>query len=129
MTIGQVAQQAGLRTSAIRFYEKAGLLPRAMRSGGQRRYSESILPRLALLEWAKGCGFTLDEIRELFGRSGEAPLSLRMRKLCSQKIDELETMLQRITVMKDLLERAQRCRCIDVEECGGRILNKRRSTT
>lgn len=125
MTIGQVAKQTGLRASAIRFYEKAGLLPKALRAGGQRRYDDGILPRLALLEWAKDCGFKLEEIRELFGRTGEVPLSQRMSKLCHQKIEELEAMSQRITVMKDLLERAQKCRCIDVEECGGRILKRR----
>jgi MerR family transcriptional regulator, redox-sensitive transcriptional activator SoxR len=125
MTIGEVAKQAGLNASAIGFYEKAGLLPRATRSGGQRRYDESILPRLALLGWAKGCGFTLDEIRELFGKSGEAPLSHRMQKLCGKKIEELHAQAQRITLMRDLLERAQKCRCIDVEECGSRILKRR----
>ena len=127
MTIGEVAKQIGLPASAIRFYEKAGLLPRAARSGGQRRYDENILPRLALLDWAKGCGFSLKEIRELFGRAGEAPLSIRMQKLCRTKIEELETMAQRITVMRELLERAQKCRCIDVAECGGKILNRRRN--
>jgi DNA-binding transcriptional MerR regulator len=125
MTIGDVAKQAGLNASAIRFYEKAGLLPRATRSGGQRRYDENILPRLALLDWAKGCGFTLDEIRDLFGKAGETPLSQRMQKLCGQKIEELEALSQRITLMRDLLERAQKCRCIDVEECGGSILKRR----
>ena len=128
MTIGEVAKHTGLNASAIRFYEKSGLLPRATRSGGQRRYDENILPRLALLDWAKSCGFTLEEIRELFGRAGEAPLSARMQKLCRKKIEELGAMSQRIAVMRDLLERAQQCRCIDVAECGGRILNRRRST-
>jgi MerR family redox-sensitive transcriptional activator SoxR len=127
MTIGEVAKQAGLNASAIRFYEKAGLLPRPTRSGGQRRYDEGILPRLALLDWAKQCGFTLGEIRELFGKSGETPLSHRMQKLCGQKIDELETLSSRITLMRGLLERAQKCRCMDVQECGRRILNRRRS--
>jgi MerR family redox-sensitive transcriptional activator SoxR len=126
MTIGEVVRQAGLNASAIRFYEKAGLLPKATRSGGQRRYDQDILPRLALLEWAKGCGFTLDEIRELFGRAGEAPLSQRMQKLCRKKIDELETLSQRIALMRTLLERAQKCQCIDVQECGRRIFNRRR---
>jgi DNA-binding transcriptional MerR regulator len=116
-----------MRASAIRFYEKAGLLPKPSRSGGQRRYDQNILPRLALLDWAKGCGFTLEEIRELFGKAGEAPLSQRMQKLCLKKVDELEALSHRIAVMRGLLERAQRCQCIDVQECGRKILNRRRS--
>ena len=63
MTIGEVARRAGMRASAIRFYEKSGLLPKATRAGGQRRYDQNILPRLALLSWAKECGFTLEQIR------------------------------------------------------------------
>jgi len=43
LTIGEVAKQAGLRPSAIRYYEKAGLLPKPLRSGGQRLYSPDIL--------------------------------------------------------------------------------------
>lgn len=126
LSIGEVSRQAGLRASAIRFYEKQGLLPRPGRSSGQRKYDESILSRLALLEWAKGCGFSLGEIRELFGRDGEAPLSARMQRLCHKKINELDAMSERIRVMRGLLERAQKCRCIDVEECGGKILRRRR---
>jgi MerR family transcriptional regulator, redox-sensitive transcriptional activator SoxR len=127
MTIGEVARYAHMRASAIRFYEKVGLLPKPSRSGGQRRYDQNILPRLALLDWAKACGFTLDEIRELFGKAGEAFLSQRMQKLCRKKVDELEALSQRIAVMRGFLERAQKCQCIDVQECGRRILNRRRS--
>ena len=127
MTIGEVARHARIRASAVRFYEKVGLLPKPSRSGGQRRYDQKILPRLALLDWAKECGFTLDEIRELFGKAGEAPLSQRMQKLCRNKIDELDALSQRIALMRGLLERAQKCQCIDVLECGRRILNRPRS--
>jgi MerR family redox-sensitive transcriptional activator SoxR len=127
MTIGEVAKHAGIRASAIRFYEKAGLLPNPSRSAGQRRYGQNILPRLALLDWAKQCGFTLKEIRELFGKAGETPLSQRMQKLCHKKLDELAALSQRIVLMRGFLERAQNCRCIDVQDCGSRILNRRRS--
>jgi MerR family redox-sensitive transcriptional activator SoxR len=126
MTIGQVATQAGLRASAIRFYEKAGLLPKPVRSGWQRRYDNAILERLAVLEFAKECGFTLAEARQLFnGFRDEAPLSERSRDLASKKILELDALSQRIAVMTDLLKRAQACRCVDLHECGRRILQRR----
>ena len=123
MTIGQVAKQAGLRASAIRFYERAGLLPKPVRSSGQRRYDRTILERLALLEFAKECGFTLAEIRQLFnGFRDEAPLSVRMQGLARKKIAELDALTRRIAVMKEFLEKAQACRCIDLQECGRRML-------
>jgi MerR family redox-sensitive transcriptional activator SoxR len=123
MTIGEVAKQGGLRASAIRFYEKSGLLPKPIRSGGQRRYDSAILERLAVLERAKDCGFTLEEVRMLFkGFRGDVPLSKRWQDLASKKIVELDALTERIAAMKGLLERAQRCRCIDFQECGRRIL-------
>jgi DNA-binding transcriptional MerR regulator len=70
----------GPRASAIRFYEKAGLIPKPLRSGGQRRYDRTILDRLAVLEFAIECGFTLAEARQLFSGFRDPSLS---RRSCS----------------------------------------------
>lgn len=122
MTIGQVARETGLRASAIRFYERAGLLPKPVRRNGQRRYDEQALDRLALVEFAKKCGFTLDEVRLLFdGFRDNAPLSARVRGLASKKIQELDALAKRIEIMKATLARAEGCRCIGLEECGRRL--------
>ena len=125
MTIGEVAKQAGLRASAIRYYEKAGLIPRVGRASGQRQYDCEILEVLAVLEHAKACGFTLDEIRELFnGFHTNSPISGRWKTLAKRKIAALDAMAERIATMKALLERIQACRCIDVNQCGRGILRK-----
>ena len=63
LTIGQVASRAGLNVSAIRYYEREGLLPPAPRVSGQRRYAEQTLTRLGVIDVAKPAGFTLDDIR------------------------------------------------------------------
>lgn len=118
LTIGQVAKQSGLRPSAIRFYEKSGLLPNAVRSGGQRRYSPAILGRLAVLQRAKDCGLTLDEARELF--NGQGRPSERWQRIARRKIIELDAFIQRIAGMCDLLQR--RCDCADLEECGRKMV-------
>jgi MerR family transcriptional regulator, redox-sensitive transcriptional activator SoxR len=65
LTIGEVARRAGVRTSAIRYYEEAGLLPEPERIGGKRRYEKGILRRLALIGGAKRARFTLGEIHTL----------------------------------------------------------------
>jgi MerR family redox-sensitive transcriptional activator SoxR len=122
-----VAARAGIKASAIRFYEKAGLLPQPNRSGGQRRYDATAVERLAILEFAKDCGFTLAECRELFnGFRDDAPLSSRMRKLAGKKIAELDALSRRVALMKELLENSLRCKCVDLRECGRRILTRRR---
>lgn len=118
LTIGEVARQTGLRTSAIRFYEKAGLLPKPVRSSGQRRYDRSILGRLAVLQRAKDCGLTLEEARGLFNDQGRP--SERWQRIARKKIAELDAMVERIQLMRDLLER--RCQCADLDECGRKMV-------
>lgn len=126
MMIGQVAKESGLAASAIRYYEHAGLLPKPRRIGGRRRYDSSILERLAVLERAKDCGFTLTEVRELFyGFREDAPPSARWRTLAVRKIAELDELMRKIAAMKEMLERP--CACGNFGECGRRILSKKRS--
>jgi len=74
LSIGEVARQAGIRASAIRYYEQAGLLPAPRRRGGQRRYEPDVVDRLALIAFAQQAGFTISEIRTLFRgvRRGDA---------------------------------------------------------
>jgi len=120
MTIGEVAKETGLRASAIRFYEKAGVLPKPVRKGGQRRYDGSVLERIAVLERARQCGFSLQEVRQLFyGFRPDAPPSERWQALARKKIAELDSLAVQITEMKRMLQ--QTCACRDLEECGRRI--------
>ncbi len=125
MSIGEVARRSGLQASAVRFYEKEGLLPRPARSGGRRVYGESILERLAVIEFAKQSGFRLEEIRRLL-QAGE-PVSSRWQRLVRDKLEELNVQQERIAAMRALLERAAKCRCLDVAECGRRLLKTRQS--
>jgi MerR family transcriptional regulator, redox-sensitive transcriptional activator SoxR len=114
LTIGEVAKKAGLRASAIRFYEKIGLLPKPMRSGGQRRYDLSVLGRLALLQRARDCGLTLEETGGFFNDCGRP--AERWQRIACGKIAELDALIERVVRMRDLLQR--RCDCADIEECG-----------
>ena len=121
-TIGQVARKAGLRASAIRYYERAGLLPQPQRANGQRRYDAHIFDRLALVEFAKQCGFNMREIRALFdGFQDDAPLSARTRTWADRKIQQLDALARRIESMRANLARATQCRCRDLRDCGRRL--------
>ena len=88
MTIGEVAKRAGVRASAIRYYERTGLLPKPERSSGKRRYDTAVLDRVDVLERAKSCGFTLTEIATLFNDQGRH--SIKWRWLAEKKITELD---------------------------------------
>jgi MerR family redox-sensitive transcriptional activator SoxR len=123
MTITQVADRSGLNASAIRFYEKEGLLPKAARSGGRRSYEASILERLAVLQRARDCGFTLAEIKQLFhGFREGTPPSERWQTLARRKLVELNVLSRQIAVMKKMLRKT--CECRDLQECGQRILRR-----
>jgi len=120
LRISDVARQAGLQASAIRYYEQIGLLPKPERESGQRRYDEAALYRLALIQRARQLGFTLAEIRELFfGFRSVTPASERWRALSRRKLAELGDLMKSIKTMQKLLhELMTRCRCTTLEQCG-----------
>ncbi len=120
MTISQVAREVGLRPSAIRYYERIGLLPPPPRQGGQRRYDPAVLHRLALIQGARSSGFTLDEVRELItGFADGTPAGQRWRALAGKKLAELDAMSRRIEAMREMVRRLEtRCGCTAVDDCG-----------
>ncbi|MGH8187366.1 MAG: MerR family transcriptional regulator, partial [Steroidobacteraceae bacterium] len=123
LSISSVAQQFGLRASALRYYERIGLLPATTRVGGRRQYGESAVKRLAVILCARKAGFTLDEVRELIlGFSPQTPPPERWRALCTRKDSELQRLIDQLTSIQALLRRLQGCRCGALEECGTRIL-------
>jgi MerR family transcriptional regulator, redox-sensitive transcriptional activator SoxR len=118
MKIGEFAARAGLAPSAIRYYEKAGLLASAERIHGQRRYSSDALHRVLFIRFAGEMDFTLSEIKLfLDGFHKNTPVSMRWRKLASRKIAELQQRLAFTRRLLDLLERLQRCRCMQLHQC------------
>jgi MerR family redox-sensitive transcriptional activator SoxR len=119
MTIGEMARRAGLRPSAVRYYEKIGLLPKPDRVGGQRRYQAGALNHLAVIDTAKRAGFRVEEIKQLFHGFGRGiPASHRWQLLARRKITEMDELIVRAKKMKRLLEKADRCRCLSLEDCG-----------
>ena len=123
MTIGEVARRAGLQASAIRYYEKIGLLPKTQRISGQRRYEPNVLNYLEVINVAKHAGFRMDEIRQLFHGFGRGiPAFHRWQILAQRKIAEMDDLIARAKKMKLLLQRADRCKCLDLEDCGKAFL-------
>src|ERR1700730_6962310 len=114
MTIGEMARRAGLRASAVRYYEKIGLLPKSERIGGQRRYQPGILNHLAVIDTAKHAGFRVEEIKQLLHGFGKAvPASHRWQLLARRKITEIDELIARATKNNRLLEHPPRSTCLD----------------
>jgi MerR family redox-sensitive transcriptional activator SoxR len=122
MKIGQLAARAGVNPSAIRYYEKLGLLPQPQRSGGQRRYSGDALDRVLLIRFAGEMAFSLGEIKLfLHGLRDNAPVGPRWKKLAHRKIREVEESIQRSLLLKSLLENLLHCRCASLQVCVQRL--------
>ena len=119
LSIGEVARRAGVRASALRYYEKVGLIAPQPREGGRRRYDPGVFNTLAVIEIAKQAGFTIGETRLLlhgFGRDVAA--SRRWRALAERKEAEIDALMANARRMKRLLRAALGCRCVTLEECG-----------
>jgi MerR family redox-sensitive transcriptional activator SoxR len=122
MKIGELARRAELNSSAIRYYEKIGLLPIAQRQGNQRRYSAEALNRLLLVRFASEMGFTLPEIKLfLNGIKEDAPVGPRWKKLARRKLSEVRQTIDRSRRLQSLLEHLLHCRCASLKICVQRL--------
>jgi MerR family redox-sensitive transcriptional activator SoxR len=118
LTISEIAKQAGIRASAIRYYESVGLLPLPKRVSGQRRYQADVLRRLAFIQAAQAVGFSVVEMQTLLQElDGDDPLSIRWQNLAQQKLLEVNALIQRAQSMKRMLENGLHCSCSDLEQC------------
>jgi MerR family redox-sensitive transcriptional activator SoxR len=118
MTIGEVASHAGLQPSAIRYYERAGLLRPPARSGGRRVYQAEALHQLSIICFAKELGFSLEEIGILLKDFPEnTKASSRWNQLATTKIREMESIITKATAVRKMLESVLKCHCAKLEEC------------
>lgn len=118
LTIGQIAERAGLRTSHIRFYERAGVLPEPARVSGQRRYRSEVLDRLSIIDVAQRAGLTLEEIAPLTGPENRtADAGRHIRALAGEKLPQIDALIARAQAVRQWLQVAQTCDCVTVDVC------------
>lgn len=115
LPIGELARRAGTAPSALRYYERIGLLPPAERAGGKRHYPPSTAERLALVRLYQDAGFTLKEIRQLLAAGSLRPAS--WTPLAERKIAELDARIAEAQRAKSLLTHALGCPHRDLLTC------------
>ena len=117
LTIGQVAGEVGLRTSAIRYYEDAGLLPHAVRVGGKRRYTRDVIDRLLLIRFCQRLGFALKDVRRLLhDPTGARPKQL-WRQLVDAKLTEIGALIESARGVERILRESRDCDCVTLSSC------------
>lgn len=112
--IGEVARQSGLAASALRFYERKGLIEAEGRNGLRRTYQPEILQRLALIACARDAGFTLSEIAEFLRAR---PSDTRLRERMAVKEREIDERVSQLTRLRDSLRHATVCEHDPLIEC------------
>ena len=106
LTIGAVAERAGVATSALRYYERRGLVPAPVRISGQRRYTQADLRRIVFIGMLQDAGLTLDDIDGILRARRVAEWKVIARERRSALHAEIEALEQ----MEALLDGALLCR-------------------
>lgn len=106
MDISEVAKQSGVAASALRYYERKGLIHSLESDGSRRKFAPAVLDQLALIALGQAAGFSLDEIRVMFTPNGEPNID---RAMLAAKADELEAMVVRLRAMIRSLRHAVVC--------------------
>ena len=119
LTVGEVAHRSGFAPSALRYYEREGLLSTTRTAGGQRRYERSMLRRLAFIRAARNIGLTLEEIRDALaslpgGRTPTVADWTRLSRSWRARLDEQITGLQ---ALRDGLDGCIGCGCLSLRSC------------
>ena len=105
--MAEIARLAGIKPDTLRFYEKAGLMPKTQRTpGGYRTYGQDAVKRLHFIRKAQALGFSLDQIKRILRlrQSGSLPCDYVIG-LAEQRLKETETELRRLQRFRVALER------------------------
>jgi DNA-binding transcriptional MerR regulator len=114
LDIAEVSARTGLAPSALRFYEKKGLIAAAGRNGLRRAYEPAIVDRLTLISCARSAGFTLAEIARFLKAT---PSDSELRRRMAEKASALDEDIARLTRMRDSLRHASTCEHAPLVEC------------
>ncbi|CAH0528774.1 redox-sensitive transcriptional activator SoxR [Vibrio hippocampi] len=119
MSVGQVAQRAGISVPTLHFYEKKGLISSSRNAGNQRRYHRQVLRRLAVIKAAQNVGLTLGEISEALAHlpKDKAPKKAQWEQLSAQWHQELEVKINNLKALQNQLGSCIQCGCLSLESC------------
>lgn len=119
MSVGQVAERAGISVPTLHFYEKKGLISSTRNNGNQRRYSRQVLRRIAVIKAAQNVGLTLAEITEAMSHlpTHKAPTKAQWEQLSTDWHDRLEEKIENLKSLQSQLGSCINCGCLSLESC------------
>ncbi|MDQ2751102.1 MAG: redox-sensitive transcriptional activator SoxR [Actinomycetota bacterium] len=119
LTVSEVARRSGFAASALRFYEREGLLTATRTSGGQRRYQRSALRRLAFIRAARNVGLSLEEIAAALATLPERrnPTRADWSRLSRSWRQRLDDQIAALSKLRDGLDSCIGCGCLSLKTC------------
>ncbi len=120
LTIGELSARSGVAQSALRFYERAGLIGARRTSGNQRRYPGVTLRRVALIQAGKTAGIPLERIRTALSTLPEdrSPTKRDWERLSSSWRRELDERIAALEAIRGRLTTCIGCGCLSLKTCG-----------
>ena len=114
LDIAEVALRCGLAPSALRFYERRGLIAPSGRNGLRRTYAAGVVQRLNLIQCAKSAGFSLAQIARFLAAT---PSDAKLRRQMAMRAEQIDAEIDRLRRMRDSLRHAAVCTHSPLVEC------------
>ena len=120
LTIGELAARSGVSPSALRFYERQGLIAARRTDGNQRRYDRATLRRVALVQAGKTAGIPLERIRAALDTlpNRRTPTKRDWERLSRTWAEELDGRIQTLQAIRGRLTTCIGCGCLSLRTCG-----------
>jgi MerR family redox-sensitive transcriptional activator SoxR len=119
LSIGEVAERSGVAPSALRFYERRGLIASTRTDGNQRRYDRAVLRRIALLQAGRAAGIPLVEIRDALAGlpTSRTPSRADWERLSSRWRNDLDARIETLQALRERLTTCIGCGCLSIDKC------------
>jgi MerR family redox-sensitive transcriptional activator SoxR len=118
-TVSEIARRSGFAASAIRFYEKQGLITATRTSGGQRRFERQMLRRLAFIRAARNVGLSLEEVADALAKlpDSRTPTKADWAGLSKTWRTRLDDQIAGLLALRDNLDSCIGCGCLSLKRC------------
>jgi MerR family redox-sensitive transcriptional activator SoxR len=119
LSIGEVSGRSGVAPSALRFYERQGLIEAARSEGNQRRYDRAVLRRIAFIQAGRAAGVTLADIRTALAGlpTRRTPSRKDWERLSNKWRNDLDARIETLQALRDRLTTCIGCGCLSIDQC------------
>ena len=120
LTVGEISRRSGFAESAVRYYERLGLLAASRTAGGQRRFERGMLRRLAFIRAARNVGLSLTEVADALASlpAGRTPTRADWTRLSRGWRERLDDQIDALVALRDGLDSCIGCGCLSLKRCG-----------